>query len=269
MIKIRTSLFLFLLFTCYAQVHAQEERKFVHYLNIGAGFTAPTSYDESFSTIIYRGYAGSVAAQYHRRSEDVMDHLDFRFDGGELTNSTSLAYLTYYRFEGNYSYEKKLKNIWQDRLAWYVGGSFNALWTLFKYRDFKNNSFNNSVYASLSPRTSLAYDFNLWNRDFRLTGSAYLPILSIAMRPSYGSSNFFGFLDDDRDDTFKQLVESSKLVSLNKFFRYSNTFALEYFFERNPNRIRLSYEWNYLRYSEPRITQSASHNITFSTMFNF
>ncbi|MEK6475956.1 hypothetical protein WJR50_00430 [Catalinimonas sp. 4WD22] len=269
MIKIRSLLFLLLTFAYCSFAYAQEEKKFVHYINIGGGFTAPVSYDKSFSTIVYRGYAGSVAAQYHRRSEKVMDHLDFRFDIGELTNSTSLAYLTYYRFEGNYSYEKKLKNIWQDRLEWHVGGSFNALWTLFQHRNFNNNAFNNSVYGSLSPRTSLVYNFNLFNRDFKLIGSAYLPILSVAMRPSYGSSNFFGFLDDERDDTFRQLVESSKLVSLNKFFRYSNTFALEYFFKNNPNRIRLSYEWNYLRYSEPRITQSASHNITFSTMFNF
>lgn len=263
--------YLTLLFICalYFDGLGQQQDKYLRYINIGAGFTAPTSYDPSFSSIIYRGYAGSVAAQYHRRSEQMMGHLDLRFDIGEMTNSTSLAYLNYYRFEGNYSYEKLVKNIWKDRLAWYAGGSFNSLWTLFQHRDFNNNSFNNSVYASLSPHTSLVYHFKLWNRDFRLQGSAYVPLLSFAMRPSYGSSNFFGFLDDDRDDTFNQLLESGKLVSLNKFFRYSNTFALEYLFKNNQNRIRLSYEWNYLRYTEPRLTQSASHNITFSTMFNF
>lgn len=267
--KLRSCLFFF--FTCVLSfnIYGQEQNEFVRYFNIGGGFTAPTSYDQSFSSIIYRGYAGSATAQYHRRSNQKMEHFDLRFDIGELTNDISLAYLTYYRFEGNYSHEKLLKNIWQDRVEWYVGGSFNSLWTLFQYRDFNNNSFNNSVYASLSPHTSLVYHFKLWNRDFRLQGAAYLPVLTFAMRPSYGSSNFFGFLDDDRDDTFRQLLESGKLVSLNKFFRYSNTFALEYFFKDNPNRIRLTYEWNYLRYNEPRLTQSASHNITFSTMFNF
>jgi hypothetical protein len=269
--KFCSCLILFFFFACSlcSDVLGQEQKNPLRYINIGAGFTAPASYDPSFSAIMYRGYGASVAAQYHRRSAQSMGHLDFRFDAGELTNSTSLAYLTYYRFEGNYSYEKLLKTIWHDRLAWYAGGSFNSLWTLFQYRNFSNNSFNNSVYASLSPHSSLVYHFKLWNRDFRLQGSAYIPLLTFAMRPSYGSSNFFGFLDDDRDDTFRQLLESGKLVSLNKFFRYSNTFALEYLFKNNPNRIRLSYEWNYLRYSEPRLTQSASHNITFSTMFNF
>ncbi len=267
--KLRSCLlFMFISVVC-SEVFGQEQSEHTRYLNIGGGFTFPVSYDESFSDIVYRGYAGSVAAQYHKRSIQHLSQLDLRFDIGELTNNTSLAYLTYYRFEGNYSYEKHLTNIWQDRLAWYVGGSFNSLWTLFQYRDFNNNSFNNSIYGSLSPRTSLVYNFKLWNRDFRLHGAAYIPFLTFAMRPSYGSSTFIGFLDDDRKDTFKQLVESGKLVTFNKFFRYSNTFALEYFFKNNPNRIRLSYEWNYLRYSEPRLAQTASHNITFSTMFNF
>lgn len=269
MMKLLSCLMFCFVFVLCFDGFGQEQNEYSRYINIGAGFTVPTSYDLSFSDIVYQGYAGSVNAQYHRRSARNMGHLDFRFDLGELTNSTSLAYLTYYRFEGNYSYETLLKNLSKDRLAWYAGGSFNSLWTLFQHRDFSNNSFNNSVYASVSPHTSLVYSFKLWNRDFRLQGSAYIPLLTFAMRPSYGSSNFSGFLDDDREDTFRQLLESGKLVSFNKFFRYSNTFALEYLFKKNPNRIRLSYEWNYLRYSEPRLTQSASHNITFSTMFNF
>jgi len=248
---------------------AQQEDNYLRYINLGAGFVAPSSLDQSFSDIKYRGYAASVAMQYHRRSSQLLDHLDFRFDVGELTNNTSFAYLTYYRFEGNYSYEKQVKTLLDDRLKWFAGASFNSLWTLFHYRDFSNNAYNNSVYASLSPRTSLVFPFSLWGRDFRLQGSAYIPLLTFAMRPSYGSSNFFGFLDDDRDDTARQLLESGKLVTLNKFFRYSNTFALEYSFKKNPNRIRLSYEWNYLRYKEPRLTKTASHTITFSTMFNF
>lgn len=271
----KSSIFLccLLLLSCPAvffPAHAQtEEAATQHFFNLGGGYTAPVSYDRSFSTLIYRGPAASVAAQYHRRKAGLLDHLDLRFDIGELTNETSFANATHYRVEGNYSYQKKLRSIWQDKIDWYVGGSFNALWTLFIYQDFSNNAYNNSVYASLSPHSTLSYDFQLWNRNFTLMGSAYVPLVTLAMRPSYGSSNFFGFLDDQRDDTFRQLLESSKLTSLHRFFRYSNTFSLEYHLENNGNRLRLSYTWNYLRYSEPRISQTASHNITFATMFNF
>ena len=185
-----------------------------------------------------------------------------------MTNETSFGNAIYYGVEVNYSYQKYLKNIWKDRLRWYVGASFNSLYALLQYQEFNNNSFNNSAYVSLSPQTSLVYDFKLLGRDFRAQASAYIPILTFAMRPSYGSSNFFGFLDDQRDDTARQLLESGKVVTLNKFFRYSNIFSLEYPLKKNPNRLRLSYEWNYTRYSEPRLVQMATHNITFSTMLN-
>ena len=249
--------------------YGQEEEKALHFFNLGGGYTRPVSYDASFSTLVYRGMAATAVAQYHRRKPTFLDHLDLRFDYGELSNETSFGTAVYYRAEVNYSYQHYLKNIWQDRLRWYVGGSLNSLYTLLQYQEFNNNSFNNSAYVSLSPQTSLVYDFNLWNRDFRAQFSAYLPLLTYAMRPSYGSSNFFGFLDDERDDTVRQLLESGQLTSLNKFFRYSNTFSLEYPLKKNPNRLRLSYEWNYIRYSEPRLLQMATHNITFATMFNF
>jgi hypothetical protein len=255
-------------FDVVTHVYGQEEPKTLHFFNFGGGYTHPVLYDASYSAIIYRGMAATAVAQYHRRKPSFLDHLDFRFDYGELSNETSFAVVAYYRGEGNYSYQKHLKNIWQDRLEWYAGGSINFLYTLHQYRDFSNNSFNNSAYSSISPQSSLVYNFSLWNRDFRAQVSAYIPILTFAMRPSYGSSNFFGFLDDERDDTFRQLLESGKLSTLNSFFRYSNTFSLEYKLKKNPNRLRLSYEWNYVRYNEPRLTQMATHNITFATMFN-
>jgi len=250
------------------QCLAQDDNKASHFLNIGAGFTRPVAYDKSFSTIVYDGMAATGLAQYHRRKPSFLDHLDLRFDYGELSNETSFGVAVYYRAEVNYSYQRYIKTFWKDRIRWYVGGSFNNLYTLLQYRDFNNNSFNNGAYISLSPQTSLVYDFTVFGRDFRAQASAFIPLLTFAMRPAYGSSNFFGFLDDQRDDTFQQLLESGQLTSLNRFFRYSNTFSLEYPLKKNPNRLRLSYEWNYLRYTEPRLIQTATHTIAFSTMLN-
>lgn len=246
----------------------QEKVKADHYINIGGGYTYPIAYDKSYSTLIYKGTAGSALLQYHRRKANLLDHLDLRFDYGELSNASGFGNAVYYRGEGNYTYQRYLRSLWQERLRWYVGGSFNFLYTLLQFQEFNNNSFNNSAYASLSPQSSLVYDFSLWNRDFRAQVSVFLPILTFAMRPAYGSSNFVGFLDDQREDTFSQFMESGKLTSLNNFFRYSNIFSLEYPFQKNPNRLRLSYEWNYVRYSEPRLTQIATHNIAFAIMFN-
>ncbi len=247
----------------------QAQEKFRSF-NIGVGYTLPKFLDKGFSSLRYQGHAASVVGGFHfRKDSSKLQHIDLRFDYGQMSAfAFEFADVNYFRIEGNYSYQKRIKNIWQDRLQWFVGGSVNTLYTLWDFSNFSNNAFNTSLYVSLSPTTSLAYPFKLWSRQFRATYSAYLPLLTFAVRPSYGTTRLPGFLDDERDEPVAQFFESGSLTSLNKFFRYSNTWSLEYFLS-NRNRLRLSYEWNYVRYSEPRLVQAASHNITIGTMFNF
>ncbi len=260
----------FLIFFVSHIIYAQElpPENTTRFFNLGVGYTLPKFLDHSFSTLRYQGHAVSATGGFHFRAPHRLHHLDFRFDYGQLSNASNFATVDYFRFEGNYAYKKFVKNLWKDRLQWFVGGSFNSLWTLWIYQGFVNNSYNNSVYASLSPNTSFVYHFELFQRQFRAEAAVFIPILTFAMRPSYGTTRFPGFLDDDRDDTLRQIWESGQFASFNKFFRYSNTISLEYFM-KNANRLRLSYEWNFLRYQEPRVVNAASHNITIATMFNF
>ncbi len=247
----------------------QAQEKFRSF-NIGFGYTLPKFFDRSFSSLRYQGHAASVVGGFHfRKDSSTLEHIDLRFDYGQMSAfAFEFADVNSFRIEGNYSYKKRIRDIWQNRLQWFVGGSINTLYTLWDFSNFSNNSFNTSLYISLSPATSLVYPFKLWNRQFRASYSAYLPLLTFAVRPSYGTTRLPGFLDDERDEPLAQFFESGSITSFNKFFRYSNTWSLEYFLS-NRNRLRLSYEWNYVRYSEPRLVQAASHNIVFGTMFNF
>lgn len=241
------------------------------HFNLGVGYTLPKFLDESSPALRYQGHAGSVAAGLHwSRPDTAARHVgDIRFDYGLMSAfAFAFADVNFYRFEGNYRYEKQVRSLWNNRLRWFVGGSFNGLWTLWQFQNFSNNAFNNSFYFSLSPHSTLEFPFRLWRRNFQLSYSAFLPLLTFAIRPSYGTTRFPGFLDDERDEPIRQFLGSGRLTTLNNFFRYSNTLALEYAL-RNTNRLRLSYTWNYVRYNEPRLVQSASHNITLSTMFNF
>ncbi|MEM9831540.1 MAG: hypothetical protein AAF944_12945 [Bacteroidota bacterium] len=247
----------------------QAQEKFRSF-NIGAGYTLPKFFDRSSSSLRYQGHAVSATGGFHfREDSSTMQHIDLRFDYGQMSAfAFEFADVEYVRVEGNYSYQKRIRDIWQNRLHWFVGGSINSLYNLWIFSNYSNNSVNTSLYVSISPATTLVYSFTLWNRKFRASYSAYLPLLTFAVRPSYGTTRLPGFLDDERDEPVAQFFESGSLTSLNKFFRYSNTWSLEYFLS-NRNRLRLTYEWNYLRYSEPRLVQAASHNIVIGTMFNF
>ena len=260
---------LLLIFFSLSTNPTQAQEKFRSF-NLGVGYTLPKFLDNSFSALRYQGHAGTVAGGFHfRKDSSTLEHIDLRFDYGQLSAfAFEFADVNYFRIEGNYSYNKRVKDIWQNRLQWFIGGSINSLYTLWDFSGFSNNSFNTSFYLSLSPNSSLVYPFKLWNRQFRAEYSAYLPLLTFAVRPSYGTTRLSGFLDDERDEPIVQFFESGAITSLNKFFRFSNTWSLEYFLS-NRNRLRLSYEWNYLRYSEPRLVKAASHNIVIGTMFNF
>ena len=240
------------------------------HISLGVGYTLPKFLDESSSALRYWGHAGSVSGGLTWANRDTTARHSglVRFDYGQMTAfDFASADLNSFRFEGSYSYEKQLPQP-NQRLKWYVGGNFSGLWTLWQFQNFSNNAFNNSFYFSLSPQTTLEYPFRLWKRRFLVSYSAFVPLLTFAVRPSYGTTRFPEFLDDERDEPLQQFVGSGRLVTLNRFFRYSNTLALEYALQ-NANRLRLSYTWNYLRYSEPRVVQAACHNITLATMFNF
>ena len=253
--------------TVFAQSLALKPRHF----NLGVGATLPKVLDESSSALRYQGYAASVTTGLVWATPDTTArHIaHVRFDYGLMSAfSFASADLESFRFESNYSYEKQLRPLWKDRLRWYVGGNFSGLWTLWNFQNFSNNAFNNSFYFSLSPQTTLEYPFRLWKRNFQVSYSAFLPLWTFAVRPAYGTTRLPEFLDEERDEPVQQFLGSGRLTSLNHFFRYSNTLALEYAL-RNTNRLRLSYTWNFVRYDEPRLVQSASHNITIATMFNF
>lgn len=250
-----------------AQTLALKPRHF----NLGVGGALPKFLDESFSVLRYQGYAASVVGGLTWAKPDTTArHIGYvRFDYGQMSAfSFAFADLNSFRFEGYYAYEWLVKPLWRDRLRWYAGGNIGGLWTLWQFQSYSNNAFNNSFYVSLSPQTTFEYPFQLWKRNFQVSYSAFLPLLTFAIRPSYGTTRFSEFLDDERDESVRQFIESGRLASLNNFFRYSNTFALEYAL-RNTNRLRLSYTWNFVRYTEPRLVQAASHNITLAVMFNF
>ncbi len=241
------------------------------HIQLGVGYTLPKFLDESSSALQYQGHAGSVTAGLHWANPDgSARHVgNIRFDYGQMAAfEFEFADVNFFRFEGNYRYEKRIRTLLNDRVRWFVGGSFGGLWTLWEFTGYSNNAFNNSFYFSLSPHTTLEYPFRLWNRRFQVSYAAFVPLLTLAMRPSYGTTLLPEFLDDERDEPVQQFLGSGQFASLNRLFRYSNTLALEYSL-RNTNRLRLSYTWNYVRYDEPRLVQSASHNITLSTMFNF
>lgn len=255
----------------YAQ--AQEETSNLRYFNLEAGGSWPKYQDEAISTLRYKGPAFSGGGGFLFRNEQRFHQIDVLFDMGFLSNDANGASMTEYNTTINYSYQRHIKdlslNFLPEDLQWYVGGTFSSFWVLLDHSSFTNNSFNNSVYLTLNPSTTLLYDFGLWNRKFTASASAFLPILAFAVRPAYGSPKFEGFLDDPDEKPVGSFFESGKLVTINKFFRLNTLYTLEYHLKNN-NALRIRYMWDFYTYHETsRTVKAGTHMITFGTMFSF
>ncbi len=266
----KCSLCTLLIFLAYLSSYAQEkpDKKSGNYFNLGGGYTMSKFLDNSFSTLKYTANSASAVAGLDFNRPVHYHRVDVRFDYGEAKNRVNYGVVDNIRFEGNYAYARHIRNFGNDRIRWFGGVSVNALWQLWIFNNFQNNAYDNSIYVSASPNTSLAYDFRLFRRDFTVGFAAFLPLVTFAVRPSYGASSFSGFLDREKNKLVSKILDSGHITSFNRFFRYSNTFSLDYAL-RNGNRLRLSYAWNIVHYNEPRSVAAASHNISIATMFNF
>ncbi len=240
------------------------------YFTPEAGVSLSKFLDQSFSSLRYQGPVFSGGAGFIFRKPQNFHQVDFLFDYGFLNNDRNNASLTQYQFSGNYTFNKYLRNVHFNLpidVHWYVGGTLGGLWMLSNHDSFSNNAVINSFYLSLSPSSSLFYNFNLWNSDFTAHVSAFLPLITFAVRPAFGTPRFSGDLDDAHD--LRGFLESGKIVSLNKFFRFNASYDLEYHL-KNQNALRLRYMWNFYSFKQDdRLVQGASHTLTFSTMFGF
>ena len=253
---------------CSSSLHAQEEVAGLRFFNMEAGVSFPKYLDEAISTLRYQGPAFSSSGGFLLRNAKRIHQIDFFFDIGYLDNKANGATITEYNSVANYSYQRHIKTLSQD-LHWYAGGTFSGIWALLDHSSFTNNSLNNSVYLTLNPSTTFLYDFALWNQKFTAHASAFIPILTFAVRPAYGSPKFEGFLDDPDEKPVSSFFESGQLVSLNKFFRLNTLYTLEYHLKNN-NALRIRYMWDFYTFNQTsRTVKAASHMITIGTMFSF
>lgn len=275
MSKIYTVFFAILLICLCSSVvlYAQDETAGVRYFNMETGVSFPKYLDEAISSLRYQGPASSSGGGFLFRNAQRIHQVDVFFDYGFLDNDANGATMTEYNTTINYSYQRFIKTVTLDflpgELQWYAGGTFSGFWVLLDHASFTNNSLNSSVYFTLNPSTTFLYDFTLWNQKFTAHASAFLPLLSYAVRPAYGSNKFEGFLDDPDDKPVSSFFESGQVVSLNKFFRLNTLYTLEYHLKNN-NALRLRYMWDFYTFNETaRKAKAASHMFTIGTMFSF
>lgn len=238
-----------------------------HY--IGPGFSMAKMIDEGISPLRYKGPAASVNGGFHFRKPDQIKHLDVVFEYGELSNNANNSTITHIMTDVDLKWLKTINLGAEGKIKWMAGGIWSNNWTFWLHNNYSNNAYNNNFYSNLGPALGANYNFRLFERDFSLRSTAFLPVLNFIVRPAFSNSRFKGFLDqqDDEKDVFA-FLQSGEFATIPNYFRLKTLFALEYYIKNN-NGLRLSYSWDYYGFDNYNNLKGGTHNLSFAILLNF
>ncbi len=158
------------------------------------------------------------------------------------------------RIHGGYFQVRELEN--NSPWITYLGGGLYGLYHGKFLPSLNNSLYHHEATASLRARFELEREFRLRRKNVVFQYRIQLPLVTyINRRPEYGlviggSSNYV-----------KPVGEWNQIVS---------EIGLEgWVSDRNDNRWRISYEWDYSRFSEnTHVTQIAAHSLIFTYLLH-
>lgn len=239
------------------------------YFQTSAGFSYFNLRDQATSPLLYSGLSFVSQLKLNFVSEKMRHGFEFSFVYGNLNpySSISSANLENLRGEINHYYVRKIKQFNLVHLNVFAGASINIRGGFRNHSRFTNNSFSFDQTNSLNLNLLAELPFNLFRREFLLSYHSFIPVYAFIVRPSFASSVPEGFTEQSGNN-ISDYLSSGFHATLNKYFRWNNSFELQYII-RNNNRIRLSYSWDYYKIEGLKTMESASHYILFGTMFSF
>lgn len=259
-------------FTSYAQYSEDDggiesPNGYLRYVEVGAGATYPTMYDEAMSPIVYSGFGAMPIIGYTKVSQGTLSDvvitassMNISHDKGELGKvkmKLQRAAIDY-RFMFDIPVEMR-------------GVDFKAgaiLSAMFNYKEAPHLLDASTVYdyaSSIGLTGRALKEFVFRQKTCFLTWDLSIPFFAHLSRPYY--LNRKENLDPD-NKAVKDFFDNAATGSFGKFFRINSKLGLWYRLE-NGNAIKLGYQWDYYRMKTINKVYFADHSLYLSFMFNF
>lgn len=241
------------------------------FLLFSPGYAMQRGRDEGMSPLTYRGsqFHGTIGIEKQKKGILNALYLSASFGRMRAYNAppvirpSALAL----RLQMDYSYQRRVGMWLDDKLAVYVGASWNNLLNVLWHQHYVNNSLNYIFSSAIGPSGQVDYHFKIKSKSFRVHAQLQIPVLAFNIRPAYASSIPEGFIAQERSN-IRAFFDSGKLVTLNRFFRLKNTLGIAHPL-RNGNELFLNYCWDYYSSNTMHRTQLAAHQILLGWRFRF
>lgn len=226
----------------------QKER----FVGLEVGGLYNQSQDTRMESSVFDGFGGRVQFIYQSKTPKGLHDVDIA--AGQLAFLSpphEESQIQNWRGDINYYYLRDMKSLAQDKVLWRLGGAFNGTYNFRWNTRLSNSGVNWDGLGSLGVASQWSGGLNILREgawDYRFT----LPLASYVNRlPSYSLSS------DGMDHSFAPIGKLTRLIS---------EIGISQQLGRNsPNRMRLSYTWDFYALNESEIhdVRIANHQLLF------
>lgn len=231
------------------------------FLQFGAGGHFFSVRDLGTSPLTYNGVlpGGEVGVYIH--GKNFISDIDYGLAYGYLKNRNNLTDLSTksntYNNVLNALFAWNLKPSGKSKTRLFAGANLNVIGNFRNNEKFNNASYNYEVFASIGPQFIIEREFSLkrhqlnlsifrypfCNRTWRFSVSAYVPVFTAAIRPSYPLiEDYLG-----NSSRINLNLKGTQWTSLNTYTNFETKLQLFYYLH-NGNKFRFSYQLYYYDY---------------------
>ena len=235
---------------------------------LGIGSSSQSMYDEAISYVRYQNsglaFSFSLVKKNEKRYREFSIEPTFVKLKTKLSNELRPMEVTTTRIASNYKILKRLQLI-NKKTILHIGGVASFLFNFKTASQLDNSQLVYDYAFSAGASGKLDREF-YWNKR-RCTFSYTLavPLIAHIARPYY--LNRIEFIDP-KNDFIGDLLNGSKIVSLNKYLRITSGAAIIYPLF-NHNALRLGYRWDFYKMRTINKVYSAEHLVSLTFMSNY
>ena len=225
--------------------------------------------DQHMSPVTYYGSIISPGIGLLKRKEKSISEFSLNLTLGSVQakNGSELRPMRgdYFRTDIHYSYQKFVRNIFDQQVRWYLGGKFRSHANV-RLNEQLDTGFITFIFTNgLSLATTLERDITIFNRKMTLSYNLDIPVITHVIRPNY--LNIYNYIDPE-NDWLKERFRDSDWLSVGKFSSINSQLSLSYTIKAG-NMIRFTYGWEYYALNNKLKARNASHDFSVALLFNF
>ncbi|TVR74184.1 MAG: hypothetical protein EA408_03205 [Marinilabiliales bacterium] len=240
------------------------------HIGFGGGWQAGGLRDRGISPLYYSGHYGLAQAGYYYISDSTLAGISTNFswgriipaiypgpDGSEIISIRGSLDFQLLRYAGTLTGEK---------IRLHAGGTMTSNIGFYEHNNLMNSAKKNYSFSTLNVTGSISDAINIMGRDFMVSFTASIPVISFIVRPSQSYIKPEGFLDHNTGN-IRSFFSSIEIASLNRFAGAVTETAIERTLSSG-NKIQLGYKWQYFSHMNENRLESAMHGISIKTFFS-